>query len=161
MSFRNTVIVMTSNLGARSIADSKPLGFAQENSEDDMRSRVTAELKQAFRPELLNRIDEKIIFHRLQPEDIGKITHLMLSSTRERASKLGVELTFTARAVDELSRLGYDPSYGARPLRRVIQAHIEDALADAFLTGTIRSGDTVTVDTDENSKIIIKTPEKL
>ena len=160
ISFKNTVIVMTSNLGAERITEGTPLGFgAAEDSrmrEESIRTRVLSELKRAFRPELLNRIDEKIVFRPLDRGDLAKICTLMLGTAKERAAKLGVTLTWTEEALKRLSELGYDPTYGARPLRRTLTTYVEDALADAMLSGKITRTARLTLSPD-NTPILLPT----
>jgi len=158
VNFNNTVIVMTSNLGAESITDVKRLGFDSGDIDRDaeISSYVTAKLKRSFRPELLNRIDEKIIFHRLTREHLAEITALLLKTSAERAAKIGIQLTWTNAAATRLAELGYDAAYGARPLRRTIRTHVEDNLAERFLSAPSAAGKSVIVDTDDSGNIIIK-----
>ena len=143
--FKNTVIIMTSNAGAENIISPKHLGFAAEQNENTdyafMKSRVMEEVKQMFRPEFLNRIDEIIVFHPLTQENIRQITKIMLSTINRRTrAQLDMELNFDGAAVDWLSEKGFDPKYGARPLRRTIQNEVEDRLSEALLEGTIGGG---------------------
>ncbi|MDY3304398.1 MAG: ATP-dependent Clp protease ATP-binding subunit, partial [Clostridia bacterium] len=135
--FKNTVVIMTSNIGARLITEKSKstLGFGTKegNSEDDYNSikeKVLGELKNVFRPELLNRIDEIIVFHKLTEENIEKITGIMTNSLKKRVEALGYELEITDEAIKHLAKNGYDDLYGARPLRRAIQSEVEDLLAD-------------------------------
>jgi ATP-dependent Clp protease ATP-binding subunit ClpC len=137
-SFKNSVIVMTSNIGARYMTDgAKKLGFEYRGDGDpaeaDIRERVMAELRQTFRPEFLNRIDETIIFRRLRAEDVRKIASRMLSLAGERFKALGCGLEVTEKAREELARRGFDEKFGARPLRRVIQTQVEDPAAELIL----------------------------
>jgi ATP-dependent Clp protease ATP-binding subunit ClpC len=137
-SFKNSVIVMTSNIGARYMTDgAKKLGFEYRGDGDpaeaDIRERVMAELRQTFRPEFLNRIDETIIFRRLCEEDVRKIASRMLSLAGERFKALGCGLEVTEKAREELARRGFDEKFGARPLRRVIQTQVEDPAAELIL----------------------------
>ncbi|MCL2217610.1 MAG: ATP-dependent Clp protease ATP-binding subunit [Defluviitaleaceae bacterium] len=148
INFKNTVIIMTSNAGARSIINPKKLGFVgddnKERSYDDMKRVVMDEVKNIFRPEFLNRIDDIIVFHPLDNEDIQKITRLMLDETAERIRKnMDIDLIYTNELVEFISKEGYDQMYGARPLRRAIQNKIEDELAEAILEGRFREGDKV------------------
>ncbi len=137
--FKNTIVVMTSNLGARDISERpKTLGFgAQKEGEvqraSDIKARVDAELKKAFKPEFLNRIDDIIVFHQLDREHIAKITGTMLGDLAARMMALGVELHTTPQAEEILAQKGFDPSYGARPLRRVIQSLVEDRASELLL----------------------------
>ena len=151
--FKNTVIVMTSNVGAKNItaADTARLGFevgAEENTEDRferIRQAVMAELKRTFRPEFLNRIDETIVFRQLTQEDICAIARRMLDATAARMADQGIALQAEEDAVAELARDGFDPQYGARPLRRAIQTQVEDAVAEKMLEGTLTAGGTARV----------------
>jgi len=148
--FKNTVIIMTTNLGTRDISKSLGLGFA--NADDDltnydrMKGKVQDELKNHFRPEFLNRIDDVIVFHQLTKDQIIQIVDLMVANLDERlkAKDMGIELTQAAK--DLLAARGYDPLLGARPLRRVIQREIEDALSERILFGELKSGEIVVVD---------------
>jgi ATP-dependent Clp protease ATP-binding subunit ClpC len=148
--FRNTVIIMTSNVGARDIIESKQLGFGtfQENAARDyeeMKKNVMKELKKTFRPEFLNRIDEIIVFHPLSRSEIKEIAGLMLNETAERLKQSNITVTFTEEVKDYLAEKGYDKTYGARPLKRTIQEQIEDKLAEAILDKRINEGDSVRV----------------
>jgi ATP-dependent Clp protease ATP-binding subunit ClpC len=139
---------MTSNAGAEKIVSPKKLGFSsgndKERSYEDMKKLVMDEVKQIFRPEFLNRIDDIIVFHPLDEENIKDITKLMLNETAERVStNMGIPLTYTDELVSYIAKEGYDPLYGARPLRRAIQNQIEDELAEAVLSGKIKEGDVV------------------
>ncbi len=151
--FKNTVIIMTSNVGARMITEkAKPsLGFGGASADPDadyeaIKSKVLGELKEVFRPELINRIDEIIVFHKLTGEDIKKIASIMLSSLKARMEAMGHKITFTDSLVEHLSESGYDEVYGARPLRRAIQSQVEDFLADAILSGEIAPEGEISVD---------------
>jgi len=161
--FKNTVIIMTSNVGARLITDkAKPsLGFGSTDANldadyENIKAKVLGELKDVMRPELINRIDEIIVFRKLTNEDIEKIAGIMLSSLKERMAGLGHEITFTPELVNYLAKAGYDEIYGARPLRRAIQSKVEDFLADAILNGDIKNNEAVTVDYDGEKVIIDK-----
>ncbi len=159
--FRNTVIIMTSNLGARLITDGKSLGFStgdEDNSARDyakIKSDVMGEVKRAFKPEFLNRIDDIIVFSQLNSEEIRQIAAKMLDTLKERLSASEITAEFTEEAIERIASIGFDPSYGARPLRRAIQSDIEDMLAEKMLDGTIKKGDKITV-TFENEKFTIK-----
>jgi len=160
INFKNTVIIMTSNLGARSIINPKKLGFAQDESAErnyeDMKKLVMDEVKKLFRPEFLNRLDDTIVFHPLDNNDIKKIAMLMLSETADRIkSNMDIELTYSDALVDHIAAEGYDQMYGARPLRRAIQNKIEDELADKILLGEFHEGSKVAVDF-EDGKISFK-----
>lgn len=148
--FRNTVIIMTSNAGAQAIIDPKRLGFVtKEDKGADykrMKSNVMNEIKLVFRPEFLNRIDEIMVFHTLNKEEIRKIVTLLLKSLEERCmEQMDIRLNVTNSAVDYLAEAGFDAKYGARPLRRAIQSKIEDRLANELLEGKIKRGDQVQV----------------
>ena len=153
--FKNTIIVMTSNVGAKNItADAARLGFdgsekGEKESEevrfDRIRDAVMADLKRTFRPEFLNRIDEIIVFRQLTEENIRQIARRMLDVTGARMAQQGITLAADDDAVAELARDGFDPQYGARPLRRAIQSMVEDAVAEKMLEGQLKSGDTAHV----------------
>jgi len=144
--FRNTVIVMTSNIGAKAITEGKRrIGFGTDSDlAAELENTINEELRATFRPELLNRIDEKIIFHRLSKDDIKSITRRMLDLVSERFKELGMELKVTEEALSAIAERGYDEKYGARPLRRTIRTLIEDRAAELVLDGSIGFGDTVT-----------------
>ncbi|MBQ0111255.1 MAG: ATP-dependent Clp protease ATP-binding subunit, partial [Oscillospiraceae bacterium] len=146
--FKNTVIIMTSNVGARYITDNKvSFGFGSsddgKNDDKSMIDEVMNALKQEFKPEFLNRVDDIIVFSKLSSDDIKEISKLMLASLNERLNKLGIAAEFDQSLIDEISSSGYDKSYGARPLRRAITANIEDAISEKMLAGDIKEGDTV------------------
>jgi ATP-dependent Clp protease ATP-binding subunit ClpC len=147
--FRNTIVIMTSNIGSASISKNVALGFnlGDESglSYDDMKTRVMGDLKKVFRPELLNRIDEVIVFPKLSKEEILQIVDLLLARVREQMSAHEVTLELTDEAKELLVEKGYDPAMGARPLRRAIQRHIEDPLADFVLGRSLDSGSTILV----------------
>jgi len=150
--FKNTIIVMTSNAGARNITESRPkLGFDaggenNANTEfEQIRESVMEEVKRVFKPEFLNRIDEMIVFHKLSREDIREICSKMLEMVKDRMEAVGITMTAEDSAIDLLSEQGYDTVYGARPLRRKIQSTVEDMVAEKMLEGTIKNGDTVRI----------------
>ncbi|MBQ4039593.1 MAG: AAA family ATPase, partial [Oscillospiraceae bacterium] len=152
--FKNTVIVMTSNVGARNLTEKKKtLGFSAAGDDTDLDSKeyselknmVMGDLKKTFKPEFLNRIDEIVVFHRLTRENIRRISENMLSTVKERMKAMDIDLNCTDEALDMLSDAGFDPVYGARPLRRAIQSAVEDLAAERILDGSIKAGDTVTV----------------
>ena len=148
--FRNTVIIMTSNAGAQSIIDPKKLGFnAKEDAEDDykrMKNNVLNEIKQIFRPEFLNRIDEVIVFHPLGKDEMKKIVSLMCLEFSKRAKEqLGIKLTIRDTVKEYIVETGTDKKYGARPLRRAVQNQLEDKLAEAILAGDIERDSEVAV----------------
>ena len=150
--FKNTIIIMTTNLGTRDISKSLGLGFSNNDDDltnyDRMKGKVTDELKNHFRPEFLNRIDDVIVFHQLNKEQIHHIVDLMIANLDDRlkAKDMGIELTQAAR--DLLAARGYDPLLGARPLRRVIQREIEDSLSERILFGELKAGEIVVVDVE-------------
>ncbi len=145
--FRNSIIIMTSNLGSSSISEPRRLGFSAVNEEkaeaDRTRETVMNALRENFRPEFLNRIDEIVVFRKLNAEDIGKIAGIMLSEIAGRIEKLGVKIRFTDALVSSLAKTGFDPVYGARPLRRAIQRRIEDSFSTELLEGHIKAQDNV------------------
>jgi ATP-dependent Clp protease ATP-binding subunit ClpC len=145
---------MTSNVGASEIARNTPLGFAVSDDEtgityDDMKARITGELKKIFRPEFLNRIDEVIVFHKLAKEEIKEIVELLLLRIRESMAERELSLNLSDEAKDLLVDKGWDPAMGARPLRRAIQRYIEDPLADEVLKSNLEPGSTVEVGAGE------------
>jgi len=147
--FRNTVLIMTSNLGAEQIVSGASLGFQAEQgkglSYEEMKSRVLSELKRHFRPEFLNRLDEVIVFHPLTKEEVKKIVGLMLDEERKLLEGKEIKLEVTKEARDLIAQEGYDPDFGARPLRRAIQKLIENPLSEEILAGKFKEGDTVVV----------------
>jgi len=149
--FRHAIVIMTSNIGAQEIARNTPLGFAVSEDEtgityDDMKNRIMGELKKVFRPEFLNRIDDVIVFHKLQKPEIKQIIELLLRRVRESMADRELQLELTEEAKDFLVDKGWDPSMGARPLRRAIQRYIEDQLADFVLRQELTPQATVMVD---------------
>ncbi len=157
--FKNTIIIMTSNVGARLITEQKgSLGFAAGGSsgEEDYektREAVLSELKKTFRPEFLNRVDDIIVFHKLSEEDIHEIARKMLEGLIKRVGDMGVALEVTEAAVDAVAKAGFDPVYGARPLRRTIQTGIEDALSEQMLEGKITTEHKVVCDYAEGKYV--------
>ncbi len=148
--FRHAIVIMTSNIGAAEIARNTPLGFAVSEDEtgisyDDMKNRIMGELKKVFRPEFLNRIDDVIVFHKLQKEEIKQIVELLLLRIRESMAERELQLELTEPAKDMLVEKGWDPAMGARPLRRAIQRYIEDPLADFVLREQLTPGATVVI----------------
>jgi ATP-dependent Clp protease ATP-binding subunit ClpC len=163
--FRNAIVIMTSNIGAATISRDTPLGFSVSEdaglSYDDMKSRIMSELKRVFRPELINRIDEIIVFHKLTRDEITQIVELLLVRLEEQMADHGLALQLTDSAKDLLVAEGYDPAMGARPLRRAIQRLIEDPLADEVLKGNMPEGTTIVVDRDgDQMKLIPTLPEE-
>lgn len=144
--FRNTIIIMTSNLGATQLQDEKEVGFGARDVSQDyqaMASAIRQQLKLHFRPEFLNRIDETVIFHSLQKDELHQIVKLMVAQLRARVAEQGINLKVTPAAIDVVATEGYDPAYGARPLRRALQDLIEDPLSTALLSGNVKTGDNV------------------
>ena len=164
--FRNTIIIMTSNIGAEMIKRETSLGFAiprdekadTQRSYEEMRKKLLEELKHIFRPEFLNRVDSVIVFHALSREDIAHIVDLELNKVRKRLTEYDMELAVTDAVKTLLAEEGYSEEYGARPLRRVIQNRIEDALSDTVLTKKLVAGDTVLVDV-EDGEIVFRQAE--
>jgi ATP-dependent Clp protease ATP-binding subunit ClpC len=147
--FKNTVIIMTSNAGARMITENHKLGFGTQSdslsdSDKQIKSDVMAELKRTFRPEFLNRVDDTIVFHQLTSDDIKKIAGRMLEVITKRINSLGIDISFTDEVVAKIADEGFDPVYGARPLRRAIQSSIEDKLSEEMLEGKVKAGDKIT-----------------
>ncbi|MBE7038708.1 MAG: ATP-dependent Clp protease ATP-binding subunit [Ruminococcaceae bacterium] len=161
--FKNTVIIMTSNIGARLItSETKSLGFGTvdtEKSYENIKNDVLSELKNVFRPELLNRIDEIIVFHQLSESDIEKITSLMLDNLKIRMKALDIDISFSDETVKYLAKAGFDITYGARPLRRAIQSKIEDLISDEMLSGNLKHHDTCIVEMVDE-KPCVKVSEK-
>ena len=155
--FKNCVIIMTSNVGARNISEPKALGFASATNDADtvnknIKSNVMDELKKMFRPEFLNRVDDIIVFNQLTEKEIGEIALVMLESLKKRLLQNEIEITIEESAVKLLSKVGFDPVYGARPLRRAITAKVEDLFAEEMLDGKISKGDSVLIKA-ENDEI--------
>ena len=151
--FKNTVIIMTSNVGARLITDKKVsfgFGSSDAQNEKDVKSRVLEELKGAFRPEFLNRVDDIIVFSKLNQDEIKEIAGKMLENLKNRLTNLNITISFTDAVVTALAEKGFDAVYGARPLRREIQNRIEDTLSEKILDASIKNGDTVVCDFAEN-----------
>ena len=163
VNFRNSMIIMTSNVGADIIKHGPNLGFAlqrDESAESDakykeMHKTLTEQLKRSFRPEFLNRVDNIVVFRQLQKEDIRKIVDIILSEVNERLVERELVLVATNDALDWLGEHGYDAEFGARPLRRLIQTEIEDLLSDAVLAGTFDPGDTIQIDVEDGKIILV------
>lgn len=153
--FKNTVIIMTSNAGARSIVEPKRVGFTsmetEEQSYQNMKKNVMEEVRHIFKPEFLNRIDDMIVFHSLTQEDILEIVKLMTKTVSKRIKEnMEITVTFTDKALEKIAEEGYDKAFGARPLRRAIQSRIEDAFAEEYLMGNFKAGDKVSVGVKTN-----------
>jgi ATP-dependent Clp protease ATP-binding subunit ClpC len=166
--FRNTIILMTSNVGADVIGRSTSLGFttrrdtaqSEVDAYEEMKDKVLTELKRIFRPEFLNRVDGIMVFHALNQEQINAIVDLEIAKVQERLSEHELTLHLTDQAREQLSQEGYDPNLGARPLRRVIQSKVEDALSEAVLAGELSSGDIVVVSTKDGKLVFEKEGEE-
>ncbi len=146
--FRNTVIVMTSNVGTRRIGRSITAGFQPANAKneyDKMKDRVVEEVKRLFNPEFLNRIDEILVFHQLSHEQLLRIVDIQVREVIERLAEKGLNLSLSDDAREFLVRVGSDPQYGARPLRRAVQQYIEDPLSELLLKGNFETGSTIEV----------------
>lgn len=151
--FKNTIIIMTSNVGARLITEKQSsLGFnsenenAEESEKKDIKELVTGELRKVFRPEFLNRVDDIIVFNKLNKDEIKQIAVKMLKTLENRLDKMNIKISFTDNAVSEIADKGFDENYGARPLRRAIQNEIEDPLSEQMLEGKVKDGAVVTCD---------------
>ena len=163
--FKNTIIIMTSNIGAQKITGSgrKSLGFADgkpentaERTFEQIKEDVMGELKNAVRPEFLNRIDDIIVFNRLNEDEIAQIADGMLRKVAERMKDMEISMTWTEAAKKHLAKAGFDPVYGARPLRRAVTNEVEDLVAEESLEGRIGKGSEVVLDA-ENDKLVLKT----
>jgi len=160
--FKNTILIMTSNLGATALRDEKSVGFTQTDQRfdhDAMEKRIMEEVKNTFRPEFINRIDESIVFHSLEKEQLREIVKLLTGDIVERMADMGIELRITSSAMDIVADKGYDPSFGARPLNRAIQTLIEDQLSEELLAGNIIDGDKITVGASKG-EITVKVRER-
>src|SRR4029079_9317004 len=165
--FRNTIIIMTSNVGSDLIRRESALGFnvktedakAEDQQYKRMKDKVVEELKRVFRPEFLNRIDSQVVFHTLQREHIRSIVDLLLRDVSKNLLLKGISMEATDGARDWLGEKGYDPVFGARPLRRVIQNELEDRLSEALLEGRFGPGDTVLIDVTEGGEIVLTRQE--
>jgi len=163
--FRNSIVVMTSNIGAELIRKESTLGFVSHSDEgkvqqlayERMKDKLLGELKKTFRPEFLNRIDGVVVFHSLSKEHIRQIVDLMLGKVAQQLQEKGVKLQVTDAAKDLLGEKGYDQTFGARPLRRVIQNLVEDQLSEMLLRGEFSAGDTVLLDCGEGERIVART----
>lgn len=164
--FKNTLLIMTSNIGSKVIEKGGGgLGFDFEEDQADsqynrIRSLVNEELKQYFRPEFLNRLDEIIVFRQLTKDEVKQISDILLREVFGRLTEQGIELQVTDRFKDRLVEEGYNPSYGARPLRRAIMRLLEDTLAEEILSGRLKDGDTASVDVDDSGKVVIQPGER-
>ncbi|KRG14261.1 Clp protease ClpX [Virgibacillus soli] len=160
--FRNTILILTSNVGAEALRGNKYVGFSIQDGEQDykdMKNKVMEELKRAFRPEFLNRIDETIVFHALEKPQLKEIVTLLADQLVKRLEEQNMHLEITEAAKDKITEEGFDPEYGARPLRRAIQKLVEDRLSEELLKGAIAPGQHVLVDV-ENGELTVRTTEK-
>lgn len=166
VNFKNTIIIMTSNVGAHQIKKQKSIGFNSNNASENeteyekMKEGILEELKQKFKPEFLNRIDDTIVFHKLSDENLDKIVDLMLTSIKERLEGRDIYLNFEADSKRFLLSKGIDLDFGARPLRRLIIKEVEDRLSEEILQGNIRIGDKVKVSELENKLVFSKLAEE-
>ena len=157
--FKNTVIIMTSNIGARSIVENKKIGFndvkeTKNKNYEEIKDSVMSELKKEFRPEFLNRVDEIIVFKQLDEKEIGEIVELMLKASISRLKERDISVKVSEAMKKHISKKGFDPVYGARPLKRVIQSEIEDKLAEEILDGKIKDGDSVKIDYEDDKVVV-------
>ncbi|MEJ2706134.1 MAG: AAA family ATPase [Anaerolineales bacterium] len=158
VNFRNTVLIMTSNLGTEYVSKSGSLGFLQSKGEDQENDKIEKALKNTFRPEFLNRIDEIITFSPLSLEQMAEIVDLQMKEVQERLNEQGLTVQLTPEARSWLAEVGYDPDFGARPLRRALQKYVESPLSISLLSGEFSSGDTIVVDVDEPSHKLVFRP---
>jgi ATP-dependent Clp protease ATP-binding subunit ClpB len=149
VSFKNTVIIMTSNLGSHWIAESKELG------EEELQAKIEEELRRHFRPEFFNRIDDVIVFHRLTRDEIEKIVEIQLKALAKTVADRGIALNWSSKAVRLISGRGYDPTFGARPLKRLIQKQVSDALAAKILKGEVQTGDEAFLDVSPDGESLV------
>ncbi|HRI87578.1 MAG TPA: AAA family ATPase, partial [Candidatus Hydrogenedentes bacterium] len=159
--FRNTVIVMTSNVGARRIGRSTQVGFNRASTDDEykeMKSRVMEEIKKVFNPEFLNRVDELVVFHRLAPTDLTRIVDIHVAEVIERVGEKGYDLFLSDEAKDFVVRVGSDEQYGARPLRRAVQQYVEDPLSEALLKGAFAPGMRIEVRPSDQDDALVFEP---
>jgi ATP-dependent Clp protease ATP-binding subunit ClpC len=165
VSFKNVVFVMTANVGGRALASGTTLGFQPPSAgerEEAVKQTLTEEMKRTFNPEFLNRIDETIVFHSLTREHLSRIVELLVGMLNERMQPQGIAVELTPAALEWLVNAGFDPAYGARPVKRVLQRHLEDPLSEAILKGEIRSGELVAVEARDNHlEFTVKKEEKV
>jgi len=164
--FRNTIIIMTSNVGVKPIEVDKALGFRDVKMDindpktyESMKTRMLDEMKKLFRPEFLNRVDEVIVFHHLKKEEILEISNLYLKRVNEQAKSMGITIELSEAVKDLLVESGYDPNLGARPLRRAVQKLIEDPLSEELLLGSFQAGDEILADLTEDKKVVFRKKE--
>ena len=155
--FRNTILIMTSNVGASALKSNKYVGFnIQDQGQDykDMKGKVLEELKRAFRPEFLNRIDETIVFHALERKHLKEIVTLMSTQLTNRLNEQEILIELTDAAKEKIAEVGYDPEYGARPIRRALQKHVEDYLSEELLKGNVQKNHPVTIDVKDGEFLL-------
>lgn len=160
--FRNTILIMTSNLGATAVRDDKEVGFGATSASDNyaaMSDKIRQALRLTFRPEFLNRIDESVIFHSLNKEELHEIVKIMAGNVLARVAEQGIKVKITPAAIDVVAKAGFDPEYGARPIRRALQTEVEDRLSEALIAGQIKTNDSVTVGA-KSGKITVTTKEQ-
>lgn len=163
VNFKNTILIMTSNIGATALRDEKTVGFAAKDASKNheaMKSRVLEELKKRFRPEFLNRVDEMLVFHSLTKEELHEIVKIMSQSIIERLKLQKIDLKLTPAAIEVVSKAGFDPEYGARPIRRALQKEVEDKLSDMLLLGEITPNSKVVVGASKGEIQVKVTPSK-
>lgn len=162
--FKNTIMIMTSNLGATALRDEKSVGFSLTDKKHDhaaMEKRIREELKNSFRPEFLNRLDETIVFHSLEKKELNEIVKLMSHTIVKRLEDMDIHAKITPAAIDVISKEGFDPEYGARPLRRAIQKKIEDLLSEELLSGKVKIGDNITIGAQKGEiRFTVREPNK-
>ena len=160
--FKNTVVIMTSNVGSRDIGSSTRVGFTEDTGGIDyerIRERVSDEIDRVFTPEFLNRVEETIVFHPLSKEQLGEIVHIQLREVQKRLAEESLELELTDAAIRFLVDRGYDEKFGARPLKRTIQRHVEDALSERILMADFEPGDRIRVDiAEDEDSLVFATP---
>jgi ATP-dependent Clp protease ATP-binding subunit ClpB len=154
--FKNTVLIMTSNIGSPQILEAQQNGSSYE----DVRAVVIGELRRHFRPEFLNRVDETVVFHPLQTDQLTKIVEIQLERLRSRLAERRITLVLSQPALRHLAERGYDPVYGARPLKRLIQQEIETPIARQLIKGELKDGDTATIDMKKEGLVIVPTVTK-
>ena len=161
--FRNTIIIMTSNLGATRLRDEKAMGFGAVDLKNDnaaVAEKIRETLKETFRPEFINRLDEAVVFEPLTKPEIHTIVKLMSRDILQRVAEQGISVKITPAAIDVIADAGFDPEYGARPIRRVLQTKVEDALSEALLRGNITTDSVVTIVAKQGDINITIKPQK-
>ena len=161
--FRNTIIIMTSNLGATRLRDEKAMGFGAVDLKNDhaaVAEKIRETLKETFRPEFINRLDEAVVFESLTKAEIHTIVKLMSRDILQRVAEQGISVKITPAAIDVIADAGFDPEYGARPIRRVLQTKVEDALSEALLRGNITTDSVVTIGAKQGDINITIKPQK-